>query len=179
MTRVSSPYRALDAQTALTRLHAEHYAGLVRLATGLVDTTASAEEVVQQAYVDVLRRWERVREADDVVSYLHRAVVNGARDRLRRRRTRRLAVLPHAVPEPGPEDGVLRREEHRAVLAELARLPPRQREVLVLRHLGGLSEAEAAAALGVTVSAAKSAAHRGIAALRERLGVTLDGKERA
>jgi RNA polymerase sigma-70 factor (sigma-E family) len=164
-----APYRDLGAGAALTLLHERHYGELVRLATALLDQRASAEEVVQQAYVDVLRRWDTARRADDVVSYLRRAVVNGARDRLRRRRTRRLYVAPHAVPEPGPEDEYLRRDEHRAVLAALQALPGRQREVLVLRHLLGLSEAETAATLGISTSAAKSAAHRGIASLRTEL----------
>lgn len=162
-------YRGLDGNAALTVLHERHYAELVRIAVALVDTRTSAEDVVQQAYVDVLRRWEVVREVDDALAYLRRAVVNGARDRLRRRRTRRLAVWPHVVPEAGPEDDVVLAEEHRVVLAALAELPLRQREVLVLRHLSGLSEAGTAATLGISVSAAKSAAHRGIATLRDRL----------
>jgi RNA polymerase sigma-70 factor (sigma-E family) len=156
----------LDAREALSLLHAQHYTRLVRLAVALVDTEHSAEEVVQDAFLNVMRRWHSIEDVDAAAGYLHRAVVNAARDRLRRRKVRRAFHLPDAVPEDGPEEAALLREEHREVLAVLRTLPSRQRECLILRHLAGLSEAETAAALDITVAAAKSATHKGITALR-------------
>jgi RNA polymerase sigma factor (sigma-70 family) len=153
-------------QDPLAVLHEQHYVSLVRIAYVFVDSREAAEDVVQQAFLDVLRRQPDLQHAP---AYLRRAVVNGAKDRLRRRQVRRLWVPPHEPPAPGPEDAALLSEEHREVLAALRSLPTRQREVLVLRHLSGLTEAETAAALAITVSAAKSAHHKGIAALRARL----------
>ncbi len=160
---------ALDLTWAerLAVLHEQHYVALVRAAFVLVDSREAAEEVVQQAFLDVLRRGRL--PVDDAAAYLRRAVLNGARDRLRRRRVRRLWVPPHEVPAPGPEDAVLLSDEHRRVLAALRVLPTRQREVLVLRHLSGLTEAETAAALGISVAAAKSSHHKGIRALRAQM----------
>jgi RNA polymerase sigma factor (sigma-70 family) len=165
----SPPARAVDLPLAdqLAVLHQQHYLALVRAASVLVDSREAAEEVVQQAFLDVLRRGDP--PGVDVAAYLRRAVVNGARDRLRRRRVRRLWVPPHQVSSPGPEDAVLLSEEHHRVLAALRQLPPRQREVLVLRHLSGLTEAETAAALGISISAAKSGHHKGIHTLRARM----------
>jgi RNA polymerase sigma factor (sigma-70 family) len=74
------------------------------------------------------------------------------------------------VGSTGPADSaVLLGEEHRAVLGALRRLPARQREVLVLRYWHELSEAEIAAALGISSGAAKSAASRGLTAVEARL----------
>ena len=60
-------------------------------------------------------------------------------------------------------------EDRRQVLAALARLPSRRREVLVLRYYAGLSEAEIAATLGISTSTVKSTAARGLAALARAL----------
>lgn len=158
-----------DAGEALAVLHARHYTSLVRLAVALVDSDAAAEDVVQEAFLNVLRRWDHIRDAAVAEGYLRRAVVNGCRDRLRRRRVRRLLHIPEGVASAGPEETAVLREEHREVVAALHLLPARQREVLVLRHYAGLSEAETATALGISVPAAKSAAHKGTANLRARL----------
>lgn len=163
-----------EASDALAALHDRHYVRLVRLAVALVDHEGAAEEVVQDVFVRLLRNWSTLRDVSDIEAYLRRAVVNAARDRLRRRRVRRALPVLHLRPAAGPEDTVLLREEHRQVLAALRQLPPRQREVLVLRHFGSLSEAETAATLDITVSAVKSAAHKGTLALRAKLSATLE-----
>lgn len=156
----------LPTGQALAVLHARHYVALVRLATALVDVEASAEEVVQEAFLHVLRRWDRLRDLDRAEAYLRRAVVNGSRDRLRRRRTRRAAIWPHAAAEPSAEDRVLVTQAQQEVLRALRVLPPRQREVLVLRYFGDLSDGQIAEALDVTPGTVRSTAHRGIAAMR-------------
>jgi RNA polymerase sigma factor (sigma-70 family) len=61
-------------------------------------------------------------------------------------------------------------EDRRQVLAALAALPARRREVLVLRYWLGLSEAEIAATLDISQGSVKSAAARGVAALAKALG---------
>ena len=98
--------------------------------------------------------------------YLRQAVINGSRSVLRRRGTvERTAPTLQAVPDisPDPALGVV---DRRAVLDALAALPERQREVLVLRYYADLSEADIAAALGVSPGAVKSYASRGVQALR-------------
>jgi RNA polymerase sigma-70 factor (sigma-E family) len=160
---------APDVSAALAVLHARHYTSLVRLAVALVDSEAAAEEVVQDAFVNLLRRWSHVNDTSVAEGYLRRSVVNGARDQLRRRRVRRVLHVPEPVAPAGPDELAVLREEHREVLAALRRLPGRQREVLVMRHYAGLSEAETADALAISTAAVKSAAHKGIAALRAAL----------
>jgi RNA polymerase sigma-70 factor (sigma-E family) len=155
-----------DADTAVAVLHAVHYRRLVRTSALLVRDLATAEEVVQDAFVGLYTRWTKLRDPDAALGYLRQAVVNGSRSALRRRGTaQRAEPVLRAVPgiSPDPAGDVSARRD---VLAALADLPERQREVLVLRYYGDLSEAEIAVALGVSRGAVKSYASRGAAALR-------------
>jgi len=160
-----------DADDAVTRLYAAHYRSLVRLSALLLRETAVAEEVVQDAFVAMHGRWGRLRDTDKALAYLRQSVVNGSRSSLRHRGVAQ-RYLPRLVgPATGPsaESGALDRIEHDAVIAALARLPQRQREVLVLRYYGDLSEADIATAMGISRGAVKSHASRGMAALRTTL----------
>jgi RNA polymerase sigma factor (sigma-70 family) len=69
----------------------------------------------------------------------------------------------------GPEAGAMASDETRQVLAALRTLPDRQREVLALRYYMDLSEAEIAVTLGISPGSVKTHAHRGLAALTDRL----------
>jgi RNA polymerase sigma-70 factor (sigma-E family) len=154
----------------IAELHARHYVPLVRLAVALIDRRESAEEVVQDVFLATLRRWPDLRDPSAAQAYLRRAVVNGSRDRLRARRVRRSATVAEAGHSRSPEDEVLMMEEHRALIEALRTLPRRQREVLVLRYFGDLTERETADAVGISIGGVKSSAHRGMAALRRILG---------
>lgn len=154
----------LDANRLAT-LYDEHRVPLVRLALLLVDDLPTAEDVVHDAVARMLGRDIRPGAA---LGYARTAVVNGARSTLRRRRTARDHVAPIGI-DSDPADIAVLAEEHREVLAALRRLPARQREVLVLRYYAELSEAEVAAATGVSRGTVKSTAHRALAALERAL----------
>ena len=153
------------AEPWLVALYREHHRDLVRLATLLVDDQGSAEEAVQDAFVSMARRGGD--GIDDPGAYLRTAVLNNARSALRRRRVRRRALRSVDGPASGPgaDHAVLVDEDARLVLAALGQLSGRQREVLVLRYWADLSEAEIAAALGISAGSVKTHAHRGTAAL--------------
>jgi RNA polymerase sigma-70 factor (sigma-E family) len=157
------------ASEAIAGLHASHYRALVRLAVALVDQEASAEEVVQEAFERVLRRWGRLRDPGAAETYLRQAVVNGCRDRLRRRAVRRAAPVTHLRAAGSAEEAAMVNDEQRRTLQALHALPRRQREVLVLRYFSQWSEAEIADALGISIGTVKSTSHRGVAALRAAL----------
>lgn len=146
------------------------YRSLVRLAALLVDDTGVAEEIVQDAFVAVARR-ANIASEDRADAYLRSAVLNGARSRMRRRRVRARHLRSVGPPPTAPsaEAPALAAEDSRAVMAALATLPTRQREVLVLRYYAELSEAEIAETLGVSAGTVKTHAHRGLAALESRL----------
>jgi RNA polymerase sigma-70 factor (sigma-E family) len=144
---------------------------MVRLATGLVDEVGAAEDVVQDAFTAVYRKWDTIREPRAAVGYLRTAVVNSSRSALRRRIVARkhLSAVADDHVEAADADS-LRESDADVVRRTLRRLPDRQREVLTLRFLADLSDAEISAATGLTESGVRSASSRGLTALRELLG---------
>lgn len=162
----------MRAQTIdIHQLYTAHWHYLVRLAALLVDDTASAEDVVQDAFIALHRRSGELRDPDAALGYLRTSVVNQSRSVLRRRHVARkhLKVAEPEATAPADHD-VLLRDEHRAALRAVNALPRHQREVLVLRYWSDLSEREIAQALGITAGSVKSAASRGLAALQKTLG---------
>ena len=160
----------LDADAALTALYAAHYRSLVRLASLLLDDVGASEEVVQDAYVKMHGSWRRIREPEAAVGYLRTTVVNLARSRLRHRQVAQKHA-PKPLPDaPSAEQGAFEQLERERLLRALRTLPTRQRECLVLRYYGDLSEAQIAEAMGISTGAVKSHASRGMAALRAALG---------
>ncbi|MGW4683839.1 RNA polymerase sigma factor [Streptomyces sp. NPDC004244] len=154
----------------VSELYHAHRLPMVRLAVLLVDDLATAEDVVQDAFTALYRRHgEQIAEVDNALGYLRTAVVNTARSVLRRRRTARAWTPPAAQDLPSAEEHVVLDEAHREVLAALARLTPRRRQVLVLRYWAELSEAEIAATLGISRGAVKSNASRALDALERIL----------
>lgn len=140
----------------LGQLHRDRYGAMVRLAVLLVDSQAIAEEVVQDCFVRLHPRFDRI---DDPVAYLRRAVVNGCRSVGRRQTMERarLRVERPVAAELGADE----------LLDALAGLPPRQRAALVLRFYEDLSGPQIAEVLGCRPGTVKSLIHRGLAQLRE------------
>ncbi|GAA1338405.1 SigE family RNA polymerase sigma factor [Saccharothrix algeriensis] len=151
----------------LEDLYRQHRMRLVRLALLLVDEPATAEDVVQEAFTGLHRNWSNLRDAQAAVGYLRTAVVNGSRSVLRRRKTARDYTPPHVANARSAESLAMLTAEHQAVVAALSQLPPRQREVLVLRYYGDLSEAEIAEATGISKGTVKSTASRALDALQK------------
>ncbi|WP_235547515.1 MULTISPECIES: SigE family RNA polymerase sigma factor [unclassified Nocardioides] len=167
---------AWTADEALEQLYAAHWRRLVRLSVLLVRDQGVAEEVVQDAFVAVHGRWDRLRDPERALAYLRQAVVNRSRSALRHR----AVVARHAerrtasLVEPGADQAALVTDRRAAVLDGLRALPQRQREVLALRYYLDLSEAEIADTLGISRGAVKSHASRGAATLRTHLGTLLE-----
>jgi RNA polymerase sigma-70 factor (sigma-E family) len=151
------------AANAVTALYQSHALGLTRLAFMVLGDRQSAEDVVQDAFCGLFRTWDRLPDDTNVLGYLRVSVVNGCRTVIRRsKRTPRPLPLP---PAPSAEASMLVGEERRAAVAALRRLPPRQREALVLRYFADLPERETAEAMGISRGTVKSTTARGLAAL--------------
>lgn len=161
----------VNADEAVERLYLSHWDQLVRLSVLLVRDQGQAEEIVQDAFVELHRRWSRLEDPDRALPYLRRTVVNRSRSALRHRRVvqRHLARQHGEETAPGADESVLADTYRRSVLDALQQLPRRQREVLALRYYLDLSEAEIAQTLGVSKGAVKSHASRGAATLRTLL----------
>jgi RNA polymerase sigma-70 factor (sigma-E family) len=161
-----------DADEAITQIYSAHYRSLVRLGVLLLHDVGAAEEVVQDSFIAMHGAWKRLRDPQRALAYLRQSVVNRSRSVLRHR-TVELRHAPAAMPDAASaEYGAMGAMEHQSVIAALRRLPERQREVLVLRYYGDLSEADIADTIGISRGAVKSHASRGMAALRTTLEQT-------
>jgi RNA polymerase sigma-70 factor (sigma-E family) len=157
----------------VTALYQAHGVGLIRLAVVMLGDRPAAEDVVQEAFCGLYRRWDHLDDPQNALRYVRSSVLNGCRSVLRNQS--RLRSRPG--PQPGgpdtaesAESAALVGEEHRAVLAALRRLPDRQREALVLRFYLELSEAEIAQSMGISQGTVKSTVSRALAALGRVLG---------
>ena len=159
-----------DGATVVSELFAAHHRRLVGLAALLVDDQQAAEDVVQDAFAALYRRWRRLRDPNAAVAYLNRTVVNTSRDALRRRRhadRATLRLVPRAEELDSAEHDVVAHQEAERLWTSLTGLPMRQRQVLVLRYYLDQSESEIAVTLGMSRGSVKKHASRGLAALAQ------------
>lgn len=144
---------------------------LFRIAYLMCGDWHEAEDLVQTALAKLFVAWGRASRVDHVASYARSVLVNTY---LSSRRLRRRSELPVAEVFDSPvrgEDADLRI----TLMAALRRLPPRNRAVVVLRYLEDQSIESVADYLGTTPAAVKSLNTRGIAQLREHLGLQQTG----
>ncbi len=166
LPRVAAPATRLTHDDEFTAFMAAASPELLRTAWLLVGDPHRAEELAQQALVRTYTAWPRVRGGNPA-AYARRTLVNLRTDTWRRRR-REVLTAPDDLPETvaAPAGGAEDRDE---VVRALATLTARQRRVVVLRHLVGLTEQEVADDLGVSVGTVKSTASRALASLRALL----------
>jgi RNA polymerase sigma-70 factor (sigma-E family) len=153
------------ADDLVASLFRAHGVALIRLALLLVGDQASAEDVVQDAFLGFHRALPGLRDKDKALAYLRASVVNGCRSLQRARRRAWLRRVEHDPPVWSAESAVMAGEDRRAVLAAVGRLPVRAREILVLRYYLDLPHEEIAAVLGISRSTVSSAVSRALAAL--------------
>ncbi len=153
----------LDALSRRTfeEVFVTEYQSMVRLAYLLIGSVAVAEEIVQEAFIRLQGRWDRV---DAPGGYLRSTVVNMSRNEIRRRGREQRAVRRHPRPDGSIDLGA---DE---MLDAVAQLPPKRRAAVVLRYYEDLTEREIADILGVRPGTVKSLLHRGLKQLRAALG---------
>jgi len=167
---VEAESREPDAGQAVTALYREHAVRLTRLAVAMLGDRPAAEDVVQEAFCGLYRRWSHLSDPAKSLPYVRSAVLNGCRSVIRHRSRqdgRATAAEPAAA---SAEYDALVGEEHRAVLQAVRTLPRRQREALMLRYFADLDVPEIARAMGISPGTVKSTLSRGIAALGQILG---------
>ncbi|WP_149181833.1 sigma-70 family RNA polymerase sigma factor [Streptomyces sp. TRM49041] len=129
-----------------------------------------AEDAVQEAYAAAFARWERLRHYDAPDAWVYRIVRQRlwavARDRSRTRPAEPDTLQPH------PSAGVEQTVEARAVLTALAKLPSRQRTVVVLNCLEGMTQEAIADELGLTRGAVASSVFKARATLVKAVGMS-------
>jgi RNA polymerase sigma-70 factor (ECF subfamily) len=178
--------RAGDERAFVTLVR-RHHSAMLRLAMGYVPSAAIAEEVVQDTWLAVLRGIDRFEGRSTLRTWLLRILVNRARTvSLRERRT--VAVPdPESAVDPARFDGSgawaappehwVEESEDRLRAGQLAarlrsameELPARQREVVMLRDVEGLTSGEVCSALDISEANQRVLLHRGRSRLRQVL----------
>jgi RNA polymerase sigma factor (sigma-70 family) len=124
-----------------------------------------AEEVMQDAFLSVFERWDRVRQMDDPVGYLYRTAFN-----VFKRRSRRAAMAVRRTLRPDRSADEYAAADARFMVEQgLAELSPRQRAAVVLTELLGYSSEVAGRMLGVRPVTVRALASQGRAAMRRTL----------
>jgi RNA polymerase sigma-70 factor (sigma-E family) len=162
------------AGAEVAALYKAHAVSLTRLAYVMLGDRPAAEDVVQEAFLGLYKRWSRLRATASAPGYLRASVLNGCRLALRSRLRRADATADATAvdadrPWQSAEAIALVGEEQRQLLQAIRALPPRQREALVLRYYLELSEEETARSMGVRRGTVKSATSRALAALGQRM----------
>ncbi len=154
----------------------EKYADFVyNVAFRMMGTPEDAEDVSQDAFLSAYRAFERFRGESRVTTWLYRITVNAALMKLRKEKKARtltrtgLEDVPVVNTEDTPERWAASSELGEKLQEGIAELQEDLRAAVVLRDVEGLSNAEAAGILGITVSSLKSRLHRGRVLLRKYL----------
>ncbi|MCX7566469.1 RNA polymerase sigma factor [Sulfitobacter sp. F26169L] len=160
------------ARMLSARLSPRAYAHAYRV----LGDTAEAEDVTQEA---MLRLWKQAAQWDagraQAATWLYRVVANLCSDRLRGRRTETLDEMNEpADRQPSVETRLQNDARYDALQAALLRLPDRQRQAVILRHIEGLANPQIAEILDVGVEAIESLTARGKRALKADLAAQRD-----
>ena len=151
---------------ALTYLYSRYSDDVCRFVQSIVRDHHQAEDITQDVFAKLMRAIQKYEEREvPFAAWIMRVARNAALDHVRSRR--QIPVDEVWVSENGEEQTSL--DCTRALKEALAELPQSQREVLVLRHIGGLSPNEIAERLGKSEASIQGLHHRGRAALKVSL----------
>ena len=126
---------------------------------------AEAEEVMQDAFLSLYERWDRMAAVEDPKAYLYRTAFNAWN-----KRSRRMAHALRDVLAPSRGDDVDAADARTVIGDALAHLSPRQRAAIVLTELLGFSSEDAGRILGIRAVTARVLTSQARTAMREYLG---------
>jgi RNA polymerase sigma factor (sigma-70 family) len=152
------------APVSFEELFLEVHDRLYRALYFITGSSADAEELMQDAFLKLWERWDRIDKIDDPVAYLFRTALNGFRMRMRRTRMAARRLVPVASTRD-PFDDVNIRQDVRRMLRGL---PPRQRAAIVLTEIFGYSSEQAARIMRIQPTTVRALASQGRTALREK-----------
>ena len=160
-----------DGEAAFETLVNRYQKSALRLARRFSGRQAEAEDLVQEAFLQVYQHAHRYNtEVASFKTWFFAILSNLCRNAVTRDKALTFIELPKAAPAIDDPEGDLAREEQRAALAAaIAKLPPNQRLALILRYEEDFSYAETAAALGRSVKAVESLLARAKRTLRREL----------
>jgi RNA polymerase sigma factor (sigma-70 family) len=151
---------------AFEAFYEEHHAELFRALWLATRNRHEAEELMQDAFLKVYERWDRMTEVANPGGYLYRTAMNALTSR-RRRAAVALRKAVHLLPR---DDSISEIESREAVVRALAPLSARQRAAIVLTDLLGYTSEEAGDILGIKAVTVRVQAGRAREALRKEMG---------
>ena len=160
----ASPVDTPERQT-FDDFFADESEGLFRQLWLVTRNRAEAEEVMQDAFLSLYERWDRMASVDDPRAYLYRTAFNAWN-----KRSRRTGRALRATLTPSRTDDVDAADARTVVGDALARLTPRQRAAIVLTELLGFSSEDAGSILGIRAVTARVLASQARDAMRSYLG---------
>jgi RNA polymerase sigma-70 factor (ECF subfamily) len=173
-----------DDRAAFAQLVRRHQSAALRVAAVICGSTNEAEDIVQDAMVDIHRHLRAYRGTGSVRAWMLRIVANHAKNHVRAKVRRLHRDDRHARLDlrtlGGADEAIDVRLEHEALAAALGRMNEPDRAVLACRFVAGLSEADTAAVLGTPVGTVKSRTSRALERLQHQLAsnLTASGEER-
>ena len=156
----------IDARETLDDLMIQHGSRLLRLCAMLLRDASLAQDAVQDTFMKAFRRFDQYRGNAEALTWLTSIAINVCRDYRRtawfRHVDRRVEAdeLPHTADFPYPDH---------TVINAVSELPPRYREVILLRYYQDMKQKDVAAVLGISVRAVRQRLTKANAILREQL----------
>ena len=159
---VEFPVTEAEAPSDFAAFFAEEHQGLFKALYFVTGNRSDAAELMQDAFLKLWERWDRIDRIEDPTAYLFRVALNGFRMRARAAR-RAAGRLVQVAGSYDPFDEVNLREDVRQLLLKLT---PRQRAALFLLDMHGYDSKEAARIMGIRPSTVRALATQGRAVLR-------------
>ena len=156
-------------QDAYAEIMRRHRKPVYRLIRGYTGNPEEALDLVQDSFISAFKHLDRYDQSRPFRAWLARIAINKCRDWSRRRAVRRIFLLGFAAseairsvpdPQPGADDSTADRQELDLLWNAVSRLPRSLKEPLILRTIDGLSQAETAAALGISEKAVETRIYR-------------------
>ena len=163
---VRFPFERVEAWARFETFFEEEHERLFKALYFVTGQRQDAEELMQDAFLRMWERWDRVDEIDDPTGYLFRVALNPFRTRRRRTAVALRRVLPAVEQRDVFTDAEMRADVRRLLL----RLTPRQRAALLLVDLLGYPADQAGGILGVRASSVRALTTQARRALRAAEG---------
>jgi RNA polymerase sigma factor (sigma-70 family) len=160
-------------ERAFAAIFRRYHQSLYRFCLAIVGNPEDAQDALQNTMIKVLRALPGEERKIDLKPWLYRIAHNESIDLLRRRRETRELDVEQIAPGYGLAEDALTRERLRRLIADLKELPERQREILVMRELGGLEFEE----IGTTLETSGAVARQTLYEARQSLRQMEEGRE--
>ena len=158
---------------ALTRVYEKYKNDLLRIASGLLNRTSAAEDIVHDVFVSLAQSPEKLKLSGNLKAYLATCVANRVRNSNRAGQCHETVALNEAEPmapdSHGPDRWIIRNEELERLNNAMAQLPYPQREVVILHVQAGMRFKAIAKSQNVSVNTAQSRYRYGLDKLRSLL----------